>query len=113
MNALRASILLLCCLPPFAAATPDTISHTLSDPTRPSGTSTSAQSGTSTGGWRLSATRITPAQRSAVINGSRVREGEEINGARVLHIRHAQVQLATPGGVTTLRLLPAEVKTIR
>lgn len=117
MNALRASILLLCCLPPFAAATPDTISHplshTLSDPTRPSGTSASAQSGTSTGGWHLTATRITPAQRSAVINGSRVREGEEINGARVLHIRHAQVQLATPGGVTTLRLLPAEVKTIR
>lgn len=112
MKALRASILLLCCLPPFTAATPDTLSHSLSDPTRPSGTP--AQSGTSTtGGWHLTATRITPTQRSAVINGSQVREGEEINGARVLNIRHALVQLATPGGVTTLRLLPAEVKKIR
>lgn len=110
MNGLRALTLLLCCLPPFAVATPDTVGNPLSDPTRPNGTPSVQEDGNHASGWRLSATRITPAQRSAVINGNRVREGEEINGARVLHIRHAQVQLATPGGVTTLQLLPAEVK---
>ena len=111
MNMLtRALLLLLCCAPPGVSATPDTLSNTLSDPTRPSGTPSVQGGATHETGWHLTATRITPVQRSAVINGSRVREGEEINGARVLHIRHAQVQLATPGGVTTLQLLPAEVK---
>lgn len=106
MNTLvRALLLSLCCAPLGVNAA----AGSFSDPTRPSGTA-SAQGGAQDGGWRLTATRITPVQRSAVINGSRVREGEEINGARVLHIRHAQVQLATPGGVTTLQLLPAEVK---
>lgn len=107
MNKLaRALLLLLCCAPPGVIA----VTETLSDPTRPNGTPSAQGGSTHETGWRLTATRITPAQRSAVINGSRVREGEEINGARVLHIHHAQVQLATPGGVTTLRLLSDEVK---
>lgn len=109
MNTLRTLLLLLCCAPLSVMAS----TETLSDPTRPIGTPTVAAGASGNGGWRLSATRITPVQRSAVINGSRVREGEEINGARVLHIRHAQVQIATPDGVTTLQLLPAEVKKIR
>lgn len=107
MNILmRALLLSLCCAPLGANA----VTAALSDPTRPNGTPSTQDGDAHDGGWRLTATRITPAQRSAVINGSHVREGEEINGARVLHIRHAQVQLATPGGVTTLQLLPAEVK---
>lgn len=110
---IRALLLLLCCAPLGAKATPDTLASSLNDPTRPSGTPSLQEGTPGAGGWRLTATRITPAQRSAVINGNRVREGEEINGARVLHIRHAQVQLATPGGVTTLHLLPAEVKKLR
>ena len=114
-NRARASLLWLCCActPLCSSAATDTPGNPLNDPPRPSG-APSLQDGTpGAGGWRLTATRITPAQRSAVINGNRVREGEEIHGARVLHIRHAQVQLATPGGVTTLHLLPAEVKKIR
>lgn len=110
MNTLRALLLLLllCGVPVCVTAS----TETLSDPTRPVGTP-HTPAGNGDGGWRLTATRITPSQRSAVINGSRVREGEEINGARILHIRHAQVQIATPDGVTTLQLLPAEVKKIR
>lgn len=108
MNMLRAVLLLLSCAPLCVTAS----SETLNDPTRPVGIS-QAQAANGEGGWRLSATRITPTQRSAVINGSRVREGEDINGARVLRIRHAQVQIATPDGVTTLQLLPAEVKKTR
>lgn len=109
MNGARSLILLLCCLPPFALSDSGADSGALSDPTRPGG----AGHGAGDGGdavWRLSATRITPSQRSAVINDSRVREGEEINGARILNIRHAQVDISTPAGPATLRLLPAEVK---
>lgn len=103
----RALLLVLCSVPMGIRAS----AETLHDPTRPVDTPHPQAGGD--GGWQLNATRITPSQRSAVINGSRVREGEEINGARVLHIRHAQVQIATPDGITTLRLLPAEVIKIR
>ncbi|HEY9197719.1 MAG TPA: hypothetical protein VIR60_00045 [Gammaproteobacteria bacterium] len=112
MNGARSLILLLCCLPPFVLADSETDSGVnnvaLSDPTRPGGMGAGADGGAAV--WRLSATRITASQRSAVINDSRVREGEEINGAKILNIRHAQVDIATPGGPATLRLLPAEVK---
>lgn len=108
MNGARSLILLLCCLPPFALSDSGTDSGALSDPTRPGGMGEGAGGGDAV--WRLTATRITASQRSAVINDSRVREGEEINGARILNIRHAQVDISTPAGPATLRLLPAEVK---
>ncbi len=84
----------------------------LSDPTRPSGSITAVEPG-AVGAWRLNATRITPTQRTAVINGIKVAEGGEIGGARVLRISHAQVQLQTQGEVLTLPLQTAKVKKAR
>ncbi|MBU1190973.1 MAG: hypothetical protein KKA36_09440 [Gammaproteobacteria bacterium] len=85
----------------------------LSDPTRPSGSiSASAESG-AVGVWRLNATRITPTQRSAVINGIKVAEGGDIGGARVLRISHAQVQLQSQGEILNLQLQPTQVKKSR
>ncbi|MBI5463260.1 MAG: hypothetical protein HY941_13830 [Gammaproteobacteria bacterium] len=100
------------CLPAVLHAAPAT---TLIDPTQPSGTpQTDANGGA--GGWRLSATRITPAKRLAVINGTQVAEGDLIGAARVLRVSHAQVKLVkldAQGEVVTLRLLQAEVKKTR
>ena len=98
-------LLLTACLP--ASASADT--GALHDPTRPFGAhGTDGTTGTEV--WRLTATRVTPAHRSAVINARRVQEGDELDGVRIVSIRHAQVDIATPAGPTTLRLLPAEVK---
>lgn len=87
----------------------------LSDPTRPSGASsstyTTAPAGEPT--WQLTATRITPERRSATINGIDVAEGGSFGAARVLRVSHAQVQLEVEGRQMTLHLLPAEVKKIR
>lgn len=104
MMTLRRSLLLLC-LPLAAAADPGT----LHDPTRPYG-ALGARTDSGDAAWRLTATRITPDRRSAVINARRVYEGDEFDGVRIVRIRHAQVDIATPAGPTTLRLLPAEVK---
>ena len=84
----------------------------LADPTQPSGT---PQVGTDSGmgGWHLSATHITPGKRLAVINGTRVAEGDLIGSARVLQVSHAQVKLDAQGEILTLRLLQAEVKKTR
>lgn len=103
MNILRI-LLLAATLPAVAADT-----GALHDPTRPFGAH-GADKGTGAEVWRLTATRITPTQRSAVINANRVHEGDEIDGVRIVTIRHAQVDIATPAGPATLRLLPAEVK---
>ncbi len=84
----------------------------LSDPTRPSGSVATVESG-SVGSWRLNATRITPTQRTAVINGIKVAEGGDIGGARVLRISHAQVQLRSQGKILTLPLQTAKVKQAR
>lgn len=85
----------------------------LSDPTRPSGASSSASTPAGDSAWRLTATRITPVRRSATINGIEVAEGATLGAARVLRISHAQVQLDMGGREMTLHLLPAEVKKIR
>ena len=84
---------------------------TLADPTQPSGTPQMGASGP--GGWRLSATHITPAKRLAIINGTPVAEGDLIGSARVLRVSHAQVKLEAQGEIVTLRLLQAEVKKTR
>lgn len=87
----------------------------LSDPTRPSGASSVSPLNTPGGddAWRLTATRITPDRRSAIINGIDVAEGASLGAARVLRISHAQVQLETDGRRVTLYLMPTEVKKLR
>lgn len=109
---LRTTLLMLwlACLAPLAA---HGAADVIADPTRPSGMRQTADPADTAGDWRLTATHIAAGQRSAVVNGSRVREGETIGGARVLHIRHGQVQLLAQGRVTTLHLLPADVKKTR
>ena len=88
---------------------------TLSDPTQPSGTPQMNAAGADSGmgGWRLNATHITSTKRLAVINGTRVAEGDLIGSARVLRVSHAQVKLDAQGEILTLRLLQAEVKKTR
>lgn len=85
----------------------------LSDPTHPSGTISAITELGGAGVWRLNATRITPTQRSAVINGIKVSEGGDIGGARVLHISHALVQLQSQGEILNLQLQPTQVKKSR
>lgn len=109
MTRLRTTLLMLwlACLAPVAASG---AADVIADPTRPSGM---PQAADAAGGWRLTATHVAAGQRSAIVNGSRVREGETIGGARVLLIRHGQVQLLAQGRVTTLHLLPTDVKKTR
>lgn len=85
----------------------------ISDPTRPSGSIVANVERGAVGVWRLNATRITPTQRSAVINGIKVAEGGDIGGARVLYISHAQVQLLAQGEILNLHLQPTQVKKSR
>ena len=87
----------------------------LADPTQPSGTPhlNAAGADSGMGGWRLNATHITSTKRLAVINGTRVAEGDLIGSARVLQVSHAQVKLDAQGEILTLRLLQAEVKKTR
>lgn len=112
MTRLRATLLVLW-LASLAPVTANGAADVIADPTRPSGMPQAAGRGEVSGHWHLTATHIAAGQRSAVVNGSRVREGETVGGARVLHIRHGQVQLLAQGRVTTLRLLPANVKKTR
>ena len=103
----RAICLALClwlCMPPLA------ISSNLIDPTRPNGSAASLEADK---GWQLTATRITAQRRIAVINGIDVVEGGRIGAARVLRIRHAEVDLEAHGKPVTLHLLPAAMKQTR
>ena len=49
-------------------------------------------------------------RRIAVINGTRVREGDHIGSARVVRIKDSQVLLETSRGMRTLRLLPETLR---
>jgi hypothetical protein len=84
--------------------------NALTDPTRPNGNASTLDNGD---GWQLTATRITPQRRAATINGIEVIEGGLIGSARVLRIRHAQVDLDAQGEILTLHLLPARMKQVR
>ncbi len=54
-----------------------------------------------------------PQRRIAVINGTRLQEGDRIGTARVVRIEAARVLLETSGGMRTLRLLPTHFKKVR
>ncbi|MDT8386971.1 MAG: hypothetical protein RQ736_05620 [Thiogranum sp.] len=51
-----------------------------------------------------------PQRRVAVINGTRLREGDRLGNARVVRIEAARVLLETSGGMRTLHLLPRTLK---
>lgn len=86
--------------------------YALNDPTRP--TDPAAYFGTgqpfSDNGWSLQSILSSPQRRIAIINGSRVREGDHIGSARVVRIGDSHVLLNSGGRTLTLRLLPQSIK---
>lgn len=86
------------------------------DPTRPpnfSGFASNAAQDSGAPAWQLSSILVSPQRRLAIINGKTVRQGDQINNARVLKIRTTGVTLRTSKETFTVKLLPARVKTIR
>jgi MSHA biogenesis protein MshK len=77
--------------PPHVAATPSALSGTAAPPTS---------------GYTLTSIRASDATRRALLNGKWVRQGERVDGARVVAIRETEVVLATEAGRETLGLFP-------
>jgi len=84
----------------------------LSDPTRPTDPSLyfGNNDNGSEGEWSLQSILYASDRRVAVINGTRVREGDRIGSARVVHIQDSQVVLNAGGRKLTLHLLPTTMK---
>ena len=81
--------------------------ETLRDPTRPY----SARSVASTGGSVASTFRVTAIftsemRRIAVVNGKRVGEGDQVDGATVVEILADRLRLNLNGKAITTRVLP-------
>jgi len=86
--------------------------YALNDPTRPVDPALYFGTGQARNGsgWSLQSILSSPERRIAIINGSRVREGDRIGSARVVRIRDSHVLLKTGGRTVTLRLLPQSIK---
>jgi MSHA biogenesis protein MshK len=89
---------------------------TLHDPMRPP-TAAVAPAGrrqgavtAAVGGYQLSAIRITPELRSAIINGTTVSVGERLGTATVSAIHASHVTLQQAGRTITISLLPFSIK---
>jgi hypothetical protein len=85
----------------------------LADPTRPYGGVSgpvTAMPEPVTVQWRLSMVRIAPDDRSAMLNGALVREGDTVAGARVVRIEAGAVVLDAGGRHETLALSGAVLK---
>ena len=86
--------------------------HALKDPTEPTdpdvyfGTALSR----SNTAWSLQSILSSPQRRIAIINGTRVREGDRIGNARVMRIHDSRVLLNTGDRTLTLQLLPKSIK---
>lgn len=88
-------------------------SHALHDPTRPTEPADYFGGGIrSNNAWSLQSILSATDRRIAIINGTRVREGDRIGSARVVSINESQVVLNTGGQHFTLRLLPTSIKVI-
>ena len=82
----------------------------LQDPTRPTDPSAYFGYGTANNSWALQSILSSPARRIAIINGTRVREGDRIGSAKVVSISESQVVLNSGGRALTLHLLPQSIK---
>ena len=60
--------------------------------------------------WQLHMTRISPAQRLAVINGRLVRPGDDVSGARVVSVGRNAVELRKAGKKFRVALSRTSVK---
>ncbi len=58
----------------------------------------------------LQSVKIGDEQRSATINGKRMKTGDKISGARLIAIDNYQVQLRRGGRLIKLRFLPRSIK---
>lgn len=88
-------------------------SDVLIDPTRPSTSSKQTSLKQETVPSRrliLESTLVAPNRRIAVVNGKLVREGDSVDGARVITIRKSVVLVETSSRRITLHLLPDIVK---
>ena len=63
--------------------------------------------------WTVSSILIAKDRRIAVINGITVRQGDEVDGARVIRILPTAVRLRDSVGTFAVKLLPAQVKALR
>ena len=86
--------------------------YALNDPTQPTDPALYFGTGQTrnSSDWSLQSILSSPQRRIAIINGSRVREGDRIGSARVVRIRDSHVLLNTGGRTVTLRLLPQSIK---
>jgi hypothetical protein len=86
----------------------------LNDPTRPTdpdsyfGSDRNAVTAT----WALQSVLSAADRRIAIINGTRVQEGDRIGAARVVRIRPSQVELNTGGRTLTLQLWPEPIRKV-
>jgi len=86
--------------------------YALNDPTQPTDPALFFGTGQdrSGKGWLLQSILSSPERRIAIINGSRVREGDRIGSARVVRINDSHVLLNTGSRTVTLHLLPQSIK---
>ncbi|WP_259057514.1 general secretion pathway protein GspB [Methylohalomonas lacus] len=98
-------------MPTFAAA------ESLPDPTRPFGYDTSPieiveedELPREQVNWRLSGIRISPDDRSAILNGRLLREGEMVDGAELVEIRPASVLIDFDNKRIRVDLLTLDIK---
>ena len=87
----------------------------LDDPTQPPGF---IGGGNGTGAaqlpsWVVSSILISKDRRLAVVNGKTVKRGEKVEGARVVSISPTAVKLRSSVETFTVKLLPAQVKSVR
>lgn len=83
----------------------------LQDPTRPTDpVHYFGQGDRNAGGWSLQSILSSSQRRIAIINGTRVREGDRIGNAEVISIQASHVLLNTGKQTLTLRLLPESIK---
>ena len=82
----------------------------LRDPTRPySGTPSVVKSARDTS-FRVTAIFISEKRRVAIVNGQRVGEGDQVDGATVIEILANSLRLNLRGKAFTTRLLPGGVR---
>ena len=86
--------------------------HALKDPTQPTDPAHYSKTPEShiTSNWYLQSILSSPQRRIAVINGTRVKEGDRIGSARVVRILESHVLLNNGGRTLTLRLFPESIK---
>lgn len=86
----------------------DAVAQILNDPTRPPPGvyATDGVAGAVSAGPVLQSVMITPAERSAIIGGERIKLGGRYGEARVIKITENEVILRSANGTETLRMYP-------